>query len=140
TIMLEKVTDASSNSGSSGGARLNAMSTYLKVMLEHPFGAGYDNLTKALMSSTYESNVAGAGLMGLFAALGIIPSIFILYLITHPFFVNKNSKWIECIAFLSVYFNTGLAQSYAFYPALLIIPVLFYLDNRLILYENNKLR
>lgn len=139
-VITHKFEEASSDSSSSGGARVNAINVYLGTMVEHPFGAGYGNLNNAVTSSVDEANVAGAGLMSFFAAVGIIPSLIMLCLISYPFFMGKQKRWIECVAFLAIYINIGFSQTYAFYPSLLIIPIILYFDNRIILDRKNILK
>jgi hypothetical protein len=62
------------------------------------------------------------------AAIGIIPSVIIISLGLYPFLINRNSYWIDYISFICIYINISLAQTYAFYPSLIIIPVMIYYE------------
>lgn len=128
TIIVNKINDTFKDQGSSGAARMGAMSIYIDTIMKNPWGVGYDKLTMALNNSIYSSNVAGAGMIRFVAAIGIIPSVIIISLGLYPFLINRNSYWIDYISFICIYINISLAQTYAFYPSLIIIPVMIYYE------------
>lgn len=107
---------------SSGGARMRSILACLEIMLSAPWGAGITNINKLISSSSlFSYNTAGAGLMTYFTALGIIPAVTTIIWIIRPFFKNRKKGLL--IVFLALYINIGFAQTYAFYPALIMVPV-----------------
>lgn len=114
TILIQKLTDTDINvEASSGGARLRAISTALQNVVARPWGSGTYSVT---------GNTAAGGLFNYIAVLGVVPGcVFFLWLLK-PFIKNRNRAF-DLIVFLAVYINIGMGQSYAYYPALLVIPI-----------------
>jgi hypothetical protein len=131
-IIANKLEAASTETGSSGGVRLATMNVYLDEMIKNPFGTGYDKLSLALAPYIEEWKIkgAGVGLIGFFTAIGVIPTIMIILIMVYPYYMGSRLYLLDCLAFLCLYANTGLAQTYAFYPSLLIIPLLYYYDRK----------
>jgi hypothetical protein len=131
-IIANKLEAASTETGSSGGVRLATMNVYLDEMIKNPFGTGYDKLSLALAPYLEEWKIkgAGVGLIGFFTAIGVIPTIMIILIMVYPYYMGSRLYLLDCLAFLCLYANTGLAQTYAFYPSLLIIPLLYYYDRK----------
>lgn len=106
----------------SGDARWGTVVLCLASMVAHPLGIGYTNVLSMLNVS--ETGYLAAQIMQTGAALGVIPFCFILGWIFYPIFKSKLSpgeKWL----FVLMYFNTALAQSREFYPALVMFTVWF---------------
>ena len=94
-----------------------------------PWGAGLTNITNMIITtSMFRHNTAGAGLMTYFAALGIVPAIITIIWLIRPF-VRYGDK-VLLFVYIFIYINIGFAQTYAFYPSLLLIPVLLSTYNK----------
>ena len=122
-VLLTKMAETDVSDGySSGGARVRTISACIELIKMKPWGAGMTNITNFIMgNSLYSYNSAGAGIMTYAVALGIVPSIVTLIWMLKPFVNNK--KIYLMIVWFALYLNTGFAQTYAFYPAYLLIPV-----------------
>lgn len=110
------VTSSSSAGISTGAYRLQTILTCLQLIIQNPFGAGYDVVNEALSTTT----AAGSTIWGDAAAIGIIPMIIILIWVVRPM-VKNNLSALAKFVLVFMYFNTVLAQSSEFYPALLCI-------------------
>lgn len=124
------------DSASSGGARLRSIQVSIDMILRYPLGAGIDNINAYTESTAlFSKNVAGGGLISYMGALGI-PAIlgFVGWLYTQLHKSKVDSMII--VVFILVYVNCGASQSYAFYPALLLIPCairyLYRVDERIL--------
>jgi hypothetical protein len=114
SVITDKLIDTDINdAASSGGARLRMMQICLDAIIEKPWGAG---------TIGAEGNIVSAGIMRLFAYFGVVPGGIVLFWMFRPFF-KYNYPIIEIVTFIFVYINLGLAQTYAFYPGLLVVPV-----------------
>lgn len=87
-----------------------------QIMFSHPLGAGQQYITDSITVD----NSHGAGLLRLIVAMGVIPSIPLFIWLLKPAF--KKSR-VFGLAIILLYLNMGLAQTYAIYTTLLIIPV-----------------
>jgi hypothetical protein len=103
---------------SSGGARLRMIEIAANIIKEYPLGAGHD-IARKQMSMV---NIHGAGLIYYMASMGIVTIMILFIWIVRPFFVNK-SYYLEGVCFILLYINIGLAQTYAIYTPLLILPL-----------------
>ena len=130
STFFEKLADTDiSDEYSSGGARLRAITICLEALLSMPWGAGLTNITNMIITtSMFRHNTAGAGLMTYFAALGIVPAIITIIWLIRPF-VRYGDK-VLLFVYIFIYINIGFAQTYAFYPSLLLIPVLLSTYNK----------
>lgn len=107
-------------SSSSGIARIGTITVCLMLMVTHPLGLGTVETSQRVLQAS-SSNVAGA-LMSFGATMGVIPFVGTLVWLLQPVMKwNKNN--IVKALFVFLYLNTALAQSSAFYPALILIPV-----------------
>lgn len=119
---LSKIGETDVSDGySSGGARLRIISSCVDIIKTKPWGAGITNITNYIMVNSLYNNNSGAGIMIYMAALGFVPSIVTLIWLIKPF-VNNNKIYLMIVWF-ALYLNTGFAQTFAFYPAYLLIPV-----------------
>ncbi len=108
---------ASTAAGISTGAyRLQTILICLQLIIQNPFGAGYDVVNEAMSTTT----AAGSTIWNDAAAIGIIPMIIILIWVIRLMVKNNLSTLVK-ITLVFMYFNTALAQSSEFYPALLCI-------------------
>ena len=107
-------------SSSSGMARIGTITVCLMLMVTHPLGLGTVETSQRVLQAS-SSNVAGA-LMSFGATMGVIPFIGTLVWLLRPVTKWRKSTIVK-VLFLFLYLNTALAQSSAFYPALILVPV-----------------
>lgn len=112
-------------SSSSGLARIGTITICLQLMITHPLGLGTSNTIQTVLQAN-GNNVAGA-LLSFGATMGVIPFVGTLYWVFKPVLAWKKSTLIKLL-FVFLYLNTALAQSSAFYPALILIPVVLRMD------------
>lgn len=118
-VLFEKIESTNSAVAiSSGGARLRMIELATNIIKEYPFGAGHDIVSKQMSMV----NIHGAGLIYAAASIGIVTIIILFIWIVRPFFVNK-AYYLEGACFILLYLNIGLAQSYAIYTPLLVLPL-----------------
>lgn len=107
-------------SASTGVYRYEMIGMALLAMAMNPFGMGYEAWAKFYRLNS----IADAGgypfIIG--AVIGIVPLFVSLWWIFSPLKYMKN-KWVEIVVFLFLYFNTAMAQTSAFYPAIIFLPV-----------------
>ena len=120
----------------SGLARIGSIMTSLTSILQHPFGIGYDNYYKLL--NTEATGYVAAEIMTTGAVLGIVPLVVIVYWLFKPIFKASIGR-LGKVLFVFLYFNTALAQSSQFYPALICIPLFFYYYYQQTQYRSLKL-
>lgn len=109
--------------GTSGHARYSMMLICTNLALTHFFGVGEDYLSRLIL--TIDEGANGAILIHSFASIGIIPVIMILAFYYGRLFKNRIPKLVS-ILLLLLYLNTALAQSKLLYPALIIMPIVYY--------------
>ncbi len=103
-----------------GAYRMITIGIALKSIIEHPFGIGFAEVTTLML----QKGGVGAAIIQYLAAMGILPFVYVIYFIFKPLWTSKKS--IAVVLFVTIiYFNTALAQSQIFYPALIMLPVLF---------------
>ena len=113
-ILLQKLSDTDiAVESSSGGARLRMLSIAWQYITTKPWGSGTFNVI---------GNTAAGGLIRYIAIIGVIPAAVTFVWMIRPFLKSHN-RIIEMIVFVAVYINIGIGQSYAFYPALLVVPI-----------------
>jgi hypothetical protein len=110
---------------SSGMARIGTITVCFYLMITHPLGMGTVNTVQMVLQAN-SSNVAGA-LMAFGATMGVIPFVGTLYWVFKPVFTWRKSLVVKLL-FVFLYLNTALAQSSAFYPALIMVPILLRID------------
>ncbi len=122
TIMGKLFTEAGnfSLSANTGDARVGTIILCLQSMVFHPFGIGYEAVH--LMLDGEKTGFLAAQIIQTGAALGVIPFLVILYWILSPIISSKWKKSIK-LCYIFLYFNTALAQSREFYPALIFLPL-----------------
>jgi len=108
-------------SSSSGMARIGTITVCLYLMATHPLGMG-TTATSQIALQANSSNVAGA-LLAFGATMGIIPFVGTLIWLIRPVMKWKKSALVK-VLFIFLYLNTALAQSSAFYPALILISIM----------------
>lgn len=122
TYLVEKLFEIGSAEETTGSVRLTTITVCLKLILHNPMGYGYTYVAR-LFAENYEKAVA-ATLLKTTAMAGLLPVLLLLIY----FFDLARKKRVSNIQFgvlVLLYFNTALAQSREFYPALL---ALFLLD------------
>lgn len=123
---------------STGQYRVATTLTAIQAVITHPMGLGLSGWN----SFSSINNLAGAGgfpfRMG--AIIGIAPLVISLIWIFYPLKYTNNST-IEKLVFVFLYFNTTLAQTSAFYPTLILIPLIYYFVGKKSIteYENTLL-
>lgn len=126
TTMISKFFNSAPESSSriglgiTGKVRYGAILLSLKSLLSNPFGVGYDQI--ALLLNVSKTGYVAAQILQTAAAMGIVCISGILYWIFYPSFITNKSR-LEKLLFVFLYFNTSLAQSSEFYPALIMIPL-----------------
>ncbi len=125
TAILSKVFDSSKEfslvaENSTGIWRVATLKMALLAMLEHPMGLGVDNWVNFRSHNFYAG--PGAWPFTLGAILGIIPFLVSLYWIFGPLYHIKKDYY-AVVLFIFLYFNTSIAQTSAFYPVLILIPI-----------------
>ena len=106
--------------GSTGSSRWNLMLIALQSLIRHPLGVGYDSFNQLLLSQT---GLTGAVWFSTLAGMGIQTMIVLMIWLFKPF-IHHRCRGSFLFLFAAIYFNTVLAQSRLFYPALIIIPML----------------
>lgn len=107
---------------STGIYRMAGIGMAIKAMIENPFGLGVDKWD-IFKAQSLVGTVGGFPFV-LGAILGVIPLAITLIWIFSPLkYIKKNVIGIIVIVFL--YFNTSLAQTSAFYPTLIMLPIYF---------------
>lgn len=120
--VLLKIFESTSD-GTSGHARYSMMLICLDLALTHFFGVGEDYLSKLILATDKGAN--GAILIHSFASIGIIPVILMLSFYYGRLCRKRISKRVS-ILLLLLYLNTTFAQSRLLYPALIIMPIMYY--------------
>ena len=114
TIVVGKISDTDVyDMASSGGARIRMLAAALQQIVSKPWGAG---------TFSVSGNTAAGGLIRYIAIMGIVPGAVFLYWLLKPF-AKRQLPFIELIVYFALYINIGIGQSYAYYPALLVIPI-----------------
>lgn len=144
TAILLKVFDSSNRfsliaENSTGIWRLATLNMAILAMLKYPMGLGVDSWINFRSSNFYSG--PGGWPFTLGAILGVIPFLISLYWIFRPLKYFKTD-YLAIILFLFLYFNTSIAQTSAFYPVLILIPIYLNVTKRynekIIISENNN--
>ena len=127
TYFIEKVSTMNDfTSISTGSVRLGTIILCLTSIVKYPFGIGAINAMKYLsgFGSVGGYEITGARILITTLGIGIIPvTVALIYLFREGYLKHKSVLTLILLIFL--YFNTALAQSREFYPALI---VLFFID------------
>lgn len=123
--ILSKVFDSSNKfsliaENSTGIWRFATLSMAIFAMLKYPMGLGVDNWINFMSTNFYSG--PGGWPFTLGAILGVIPFLISLYWIFKPLKYFKKD-YFAIILFVFLYFNTSIAQTSAFYPVLILVPV-----------------
>lgn len=106
--------------GGTGKYRMATIGMSLLAMMQHPLGLGVNGWYSFSAVNTLVGPGGWPFKMG--AMIGVLPLAYALVWIFRPLrYLNRG--WITKLVIVFLYFNTALAQSSAFYPALLIIPI-----------------
>ena len=100
----------------SGQYRLGMIYYSLSLIINNPFGVGYDVFNNGL-----ESGLVAASLVSFAAVFGIISWIIVIVFVFYPVF--KYERMSIAILFLCMFINTTLAQTDLLYPAQIMIPL-----------------
>lgn len=90
------------------------------AMIRYPMGLGVDGWISFISNSVYAG--PGGWPFKLGAILGIIPFIISLYWIFKPLKYIRPDYYVIAL-YVFLYFNTTVAQTSAFYPVLIMVPV-----------------
>lgn len=107
-------------SASTGVYRYEMIGMALLAMTMNPFGMGYEGWSKLYRLNSFADAGGYPFIIG--AVIGIVPLLVSLWWIFSPLKYMKN-KFVEIIVFVFLYFNTAMAQTSAFYPAIIFLPV-----------------
>lgn len=129
-----KANDLSISMISSGNARILTIKTCLDSIINHPLGIGFDNYYSLLESLGYRTYKAtgttspfiatGAYFFVILAVLGVIPGIIIALWHLVPVYKYSND-FAVFLVYTFLFFNTVIAQAEVFYPALVVVPIMF---------------
>ena len=112
---------------STGMYRMASITMAIEAMIKHPLGLGVDRWV--LFSSTNELAGAGGWPFKLGAILGVVPfSVSMIWIFAPLRYIKK--RWIEIAIIVFLYFNTAMAQTSAFYPTLIVVPIYLSLIKR----------
>ena len=107
-------------SASTGVYRYEMIAMAILAMAMNPFGMGYEAWVKLYRLNSFADAGGYPFIIG--AVIGIVPLLVSLWWIFSPLKYMKN-KWVEIAVFVFLYFNTAMAQTSAFYPAIIFLPV-----------------
>lgn len=107
-------------SASTGVYRYEMIAMAILAMAMNPFGMGYEAWVKLYRLNSFADAGGYPFIIG--AVIGIVPLLVSLWWIFSPLKYMKN-KWVEIVVFVFLYFNTAMAQTSAFYPAIIFLPV-----------------
>ena len=107
-------------SASTGVYRYEMIGMAFLAMIMNPFGMGYEAWAKLYRLNSFADAGGYPFIIG--AVIGIVPLLVSLWWIFSPLKYMKN-KWIEIVVFVFLYFNTAMAQTSAFYPAIIFLPI-----------------
>ena len=107
-------------SASTGVYRYEMIAMAILAMAMNPFGMGYEAWEKLYRLNSFADAGGYPFIIG--AVIGIVPLLVSLWWIFSPLKYMKN-KWVEIVVFVFLYFNTAMAQTSAFYPAIIFLPV-----------------
>jgi hypothetical protein len=110
----------------SGQYRIGTIELCIKSLAVYPLGVGYDAVQKLLST---RDGLVGAKILTSAAACGIPWLVFVLTWIFYTILAS-NRHWAYKIVFIVLYFNTALAQSQEFYPALIMFTIIAACDNK----------
>ena len=125
TAVLSKLFDSSNHlslvaENSTGIYRIATIVIAIMAMVEHPLGLGVAGWDRYSLSSRFAG--PGGFPFRLGAILGVIPFFVTLLWMFYPLKYLRMGA-IAVLTYVFLYFNTSLAQTSAFYPALIVIPV-----------------
>lgn len=118
-----KVLDISEGTGQ---YRLGTIIVSITSVIQHPLGVGYDRFNQ--LKDLYADGLVAASVASFAAVYGIIPWMISMYMVFWPVF--KYEKILTRVLFIILFFNTTLAQTDLFYPALMMIPVYYVIQNK----------
>lgn len=107
-------------SASTGVYRYEMIAMAFLAMAMNPFGMGYEAWENLYRLNSFADAGGYPFIIG--AVIGIIPLLVSLWWIFIPLKYMKN-KWVEIVVYVFLYFNTAMAQTSAFYPAIIFLPV-----------------
>lgn len=107
-------------SASTGVYRMASIITAIEAMIKHPLGLGHDGWLEFSMIN--ELSGTGGWPLKIGAILGVVPFVGTLYWIISPLKYRRKSL-IQNFIVVFLYMNSSLAQSSAFYPTLIMVPV-----------------
>lgn len=102
-----------------GEVRADSVNVSLKMLLQYPFGVGFDTIQNAKGALS-----VGAGLFVTTAALGIPFPVAYLYWLLAPILKSDLGFWGIC-AFIFIYFNFAFSQSLILTPVLVSISIYY---------------
>lgn len=121
-FLIGKIAEMTS-SGTSGHARTSMMNICWNFAKNYFFGVGEE--TVALAIKTLDNGANGAILIHSFASFGLIPTC----LIVGFYYLKLFKKFVPIgmtLLIIGLYLNTALAQSRLLYPALIMLPIIYY--------------
>ena len=125
-VLISKIQDINHDTKvdyivSSGQARLVTIQMCIQSILKYPFGIGIDKYNLILRSSfRYGDAAVAAVLFSTAAQIGVVPVFIIVF--SYIKGVWKNRKhFMSFLVAVFLFFNTVLAQSDLFYPAIWVL-------------------
>ena len=109
-------------SASTGVYRYEMIAMALLAMYMNPFGMGYEAWEALYRTNKFADAGGYPFLLG--AVIGVVPLLVSLWWIFSPLKYTKN-RWLEIVIWVFLYFNSAMAQTSAFYPAIIMLPVFF---------------
>lgn len=109
---------------SSGGARIGTAFLCISSMIVNPWGIGYSAVNRMLDPSV--TGFVGAEFLAMGAAMGILPFFVVMFWIFYPIWSGNRINLLTKILWTFLFFNTAIAQSAVFYPALIGVPIYYY--------------
>src|SRR5699024_4639996 len=86
----------------------------------NPFGMGYEDWVSLYRLNSFADAGGYPFIIG--AVIGVVPLLVSMWWIFSPFKYTKN-KLVEIVVYVFLYFNSAMAQTSAFYPAIIFIPI-----------------
>lgn len=111
----------------SGSARMGAADVALGLMIEHPFGCGYEAYSSALNIDA--TGYVAACLFKVAAVYGIPFGIAAVVWVLYPIFVKSSLSTAAKISFVLMYLLATYFENEVFYTTLIFIPVFLYLSS-----------
>lgn len=121
--LLSKVFSGSGDfslTASTGVYRYEMIAMAFLAMAMNPFGMGYEDWVSLYRLNSFADAGGYPFIIG--AVIGVVPLLVSMWWIFSPFKYTKN-KLVEIVVYVFLYFNSAMAQTSAFYPAIIFIPI-----------------